>query len=146
FSSICCSGDRQGACLALYGVQTRGASAVPRLDRRSMGLGSFRPMGSVGFLGSIFCTYIFVVPACNFVYIQDMELVWDEPKRLTNRAKHGMDFVDLDLTSFEAATIYPGNYGRLVAVGEFGGIITVVFIELGTEALSIISKRPASRK
>jgi uncharacterized protein len=37
--------------------------------------------------------------------------------------------------------------GRLNAVGRHhGGIILVVFVALGTEGLSVISMRPASRK
>jgi uncharacterized DUF497 family protein len=27
-----------------------------------------------------------------------MKIVWDEPKRLANLARHGMDFADLDET------------------------------------------------
>jgi hypothetical protein len=29
-----------------------------------------------------------------------MKIVWDEPKRLTNLAKHGLDFADLDTDFF----------------------------------------------
>jgi len=76
-----------------------------------------------------------------------MEIVWDEPKRLTNLAKHGLDFADLDFDFFAAATLLSAGQGRFVAVGEWAGIvITVVFRPLGAEAVSVISMRPASRK
>jgi len=77
-----------------------------------------------------------------------MKVVWDEPKRRQNIAKHGLDFASLASEFFEASTIYPGKAGRLIAVGEFQGqtIVAVVFRPLGSEALSIISMRPASKQ
>jgi uncharacterized protein len=76
-----------------------------------------------------------------------MEIVWDEPKRLANIARHGMDFGDLDEVFFEGSVIVPAKSGRLIAVGRHrGGTILVVFAVLGTEGLSVISMRPASRK
>jgi uncharacterized protein len=76
-----------------------------------------------------------------------MKIVWDEPKRLSNLAKHGLDFADLDAGFFADAVFGPADRGRFVAVGEWAGIaITVVFRPLGTEAISVISMRPASRK
>ena len=79
-------------------------------------------------------------------YIRDMEIVWDEPKRQANLAKHGMDFVDLDLRFFEEAVIGPAKNGRRLAVGRLGGIVTVVFVHLGTEGISVISMRPGSAR
>lgn len=77
-----------------------------------------------------------------------MLITWDESKRLTNIAKHdGFDFASLNLVFFEAAAIFPAKNDRLLALGEFDGmIIAVVFQYLGVEALSVISMRPASRK
>jgi len=76
-----------------------------------------------------------------------MKIVWDEPKRLANLARHGMDFADLDETFFEASVVVPAKLGRQNAVGRHrSGIILVVFFALGTEGLSVISMRPASRK
>ncbi|WNJ93870.1 BrnT family toxin [Bosea sp. 685] len=75
-----------------------------------------------------------------------MRILWDEPKRLANLVKHGMDFASLDLDFFARAAIGRAKDGRLIAVGELNGIITVIFIMLGTEALSVISMRPASIK
>jgi uncharacterized DUF497 family protein len=76
-----------------------------------------------------------------------MRIVWDEPKRLANIGNHGMDFADLDDAFFEASVIVPSKLGRHIAVGHHRrGIILVVFVALGTEGLSVISMRPASRK
>jgi uncharacterized protein len=76
-----------------------------------------------------------------------MKIVWDESKRLTNLAKHGLDFADLDPDFFSGAAFGSADKGRFVAVGERAGIaVTVVFRPLGAEAISVISMRPASRK
>jgi uncharacterized DUF497 family protein len=76
-----------------------------------------------------------------------MLIVRDELKRLANIANHEMDFTDLDEAFFENAVIVPVKLNRLAAVGRHhNGIILVVFVKLGTEAFSIISVRPASRK
>jgi uncharacterized protein len=76
-----------------------------------------------------------------------MKIVWDEPKRLANMARHGMDFADLDEAFFESAVVVPAKLGRLAAVGRHrSGIILVVFVTLGTEGLGVVSMRPASRK
>lgn len=77
-----------------------------------------------------------------------MWLTWDETKRQQNIAKHGMDFAELSIEFFESATIYPAKRERSLAVGEWNGsiVIAVIFQPLGSQALSIISMRPASRK
>jgi uncharacterized DUF497 family protein len=35
-----------------------------------------------------------------------MKIVWDEPKRLANLDKHGLDFADLNETFFENALVF----------------------------------------
>jgi uncharacterized DUF497 family protein len=76
-----------------------------------------------------------------------MRIVWDESKRIANLASHDMDFADLDEAFFDTAVIVPVKFGRLAAVGRHrNGIVLVVFARLGTEAISVISMRPASRK
>ncbi|HWV19966.1 MAG TPA: BrnT family toxin [Devosia sp.] len=77
-----------------------------------------------------------------------MEITWDEPKRRSNLAKHGLDFADLVPEFFLTAFVEPAKDGRLLAMGEFNGVIVivVVFRPLGSEAVSVISMRPASRK
>jgi uncharacterized DUF497 family protein len=48
---------------------------------------------------------------------------------------------------FESSLIVPAKLGRQIAVGRHrGGIILVVFVALGTEGLSVVSMRPASRR
>jgi uncharacterized DUF497 family protein len=69
------------------------------------------------------------------------------PKRPANLASHGMDFADLDEAFFEGSVVVPAKSGRLIAVGRHRGrIILVVFVALGTEGISVVSMRPASRR
>lgn len=70
--------------------------------------------------------------------------MWDEPKRLVNIDKHGLDFADLTVDFFLASVVIPAEGGRFKAVGLIDGRArTVVFSPLGTEALSVMSFRPA---
>lgn len=74
-------------------------------------------------------------------------IVWDEPKRQTNLAKHGLDFADLDERFFLGALVVRTRQDRFKAMGRFAdGTIAVVFAALGTEGVSVISMRPASKK
>ena len=76
-----------------------------------------------------------------------MMIVWDEPKRLMNLARHGLDFVDLDEEFFLSSIAVPAKEGRLMAIGRLKpDVIVVVFAVLGTEGVSVISMRAASRK
>ena len=77
-----------------------------------------------------------------------MVIVWDEMKRETNLAKHGLDFADLTTEFFEEAIVVPSYDSRSITIGKWNGVfvISVVFLELGQEALSVVSMRPASRK
>jgi uncharacterized DUF497 family protein len=76
-----------------------------------------------------------------------MRIVWDEPKRRTNLAKHGFDFADLSLDFFDGAFVRATRVERAEAVGPHGQhVITVVFARLGSEAISVISMRRASRQ
>ena len=75
-----------------------------------------------------------------------MKIVWDEPKRLANLYKHGLDFADLDETFFDNALVLPTYNGRWAGIGKnIHGVIVVVFVTLGNEAVSVISMRPANR-
>ena len=72
-------------------------------------------------------------------------ITWDEPKRLANLAKHGMDFNDLTEDFFLGALVIPARNGRFQAFGSIeDGTISVIFAVLGTEGLSLISMRSAS--
>lgn len=79
-----------------------------------------------------------------------MRLVWDEQKRVANLKKHGFDFADATLLDWSSAVLDLGKidqFGRLryKAIGHFsGGVATIIFAPLGSEAISIISFRPAS--
>ena len=74
-------------------------------------------------------------------------IVWDEPKRQANLARHGLDFADLDEWFFLDAVTVPAKDNRYMAIGRMNdGTIAVVFAVLGTEGVSVISMRPASRK
>lgn len=76
-----------------------------------------------------------------------MMIVWDEPKRQSNLAKHGLDFADLDEVFFLNSLVVPALNGRHMAIGRLhDGAIAVVFATLGAEGVSIISMRPASKK
>jgi uncharacterized DUF497 family protein len=75
-----------------------------------------------------------------------LKIVWDEPKWLANLAKHGLDFADLNETFFDKALVLPSYNRRWAGVGKnIRGVIVVVFVTLGKEAVSVISMRPASR-
>ena len=76
-----------------------------------------------------------------------MRIVWDESKRLINIARHEMDFVDLTEAFFRTAFVGPAKNGRRKAVGRLmNGVVAAIFVTLGTEGVSVISMRPASRK
>jgi uncharacterized protein len=76
-----------------------------------------------------------------------MKILYDESKRRANIAKHGYDFAELTLEFFGASTIVPVKHGRLMAIGVLrNGIVAVVFARLGSQGISIISMRRASRK
>lgn len=74
-------------------------------------------------------------------------IVWDEPKRQGNLAKHGLDFADLTLEFFESAQIRTAKQGRFLAIGKLDRLafVAVVFRPLGSEAISVISMRHASK-
>jgi len=38
-----------------------------------------------------------------------VKIVWDEPKRLANLDKHGLDFADLNETFFDNALVVPAQ-------------------------------------
>jgi uncharacterized protein len=80
-----------------------------------------------------------------------MKIVWDEPKRQSNIATHGLDLADAELFDWEGAIVVSGHSAggsrpRFRAIGRLrNGLVTLVFSPLGTEAISVISLRPASR-
>jgi uncharacterized DUF497 family protein len=76
-----------------------------------------------------------------------MKIVWDEPKRLANIAKHRLDFASLTEEFFADALVISAKSGRYRAIGkDLSGVISVVFATLGLEGISVISMRPASKE
>ena len=74
-----------------------------------------------------------------------MKIVWDEPKRVAKQSMV-LDFADLNETFFDNALVLPSYNGRWAGVGKnIRGVIVVVFVSLGKEAIGVISMRPASR-
>ena len=81
-----------------------------------------------------------------------MIVVWDEPKRLANLEKHGLDFADFERQfSWSAMKILetqPSRTGRrrLKFLGTMGetAVIVAIVSPLGEEALSVVSLRRAS--
>ena len=75
-----------------------------------------------------------------------MKIIWDEPKRLANLDKHGMDFADLNERFFDTALVVASYGKRYRAIGvNIRGVISVIFAVYGTEAVSIVSMRRASK-
>ena len=80
-----------------------------------------------------------------------MKIVWDEPKRRTNLATHGLDLADAESFDWDTALVEPGHASetgrpRFRAIGLLNdNLVTLIFSPLGTEAVSVISLRPASR-
>ena len=76
-----------------------------------------------------------------------VKIIWDQPKRMANIAKHGLDFAALTEDFFADALVISAKSGRYLAIGnDVNGVISVVFVTLGLEGISVISMRPASRK
>lgn len=76
-----------------------------------------------------------------------MRILWDEPKRQTTLATRNLDFADLSPEFFDTAIVRQVRQGRSQAIGQhLGFLVAVVFLPLGTEAVSVVSLRRASRK
>jgi hypothetical protein len=83
-----------------------------------------------------------------------MRIIIDEPKRLSNLRKHGLDMADFaqgfDFDSARTFPAYPSRTGRtrFGLMGWFNGAVVVAAImsPLGSEALSLVSLRLASQQ
>jgi uncharacterized DUF497 family protein len=83
-----------------------------------------------------------------------MRIVWDEPKRLANLAKHGFDFADFETGfSFDRYLAFPARASRTGRtryrlVGTLFGepVVVAIVSPLGFEAVSIVSLRIANVK
>jgi uncharacterized protein len=80
-----------------------------------------------------------------------MEIISDEPKRRRNVERHGFDFADVARFDWQEAIVKPSRASatgraRFAATGFLGSdLVAVVFSPLGSEAISIVSCRRASR-
>lgn len=76
-----------------------------------------------------------------------MKILWDEPKRQSTLRERGIDFAHVTMDFIAQAEFRGTREGRSKVVGLLNGdIVTVIFKPLGSEAISIISMRRASRK
>lgn len=76
-----------------------------------------------------------------------MQISFDVLKRQSSLSKHRLDFADLDVEYFVNAIVVPAKLGRYMAIGVLSNdVIATVFVKLGTQGLSIVSMRRASRK
>ncbi len=80
-------------------------------------------------------------------------MVWDGPRRLSNLRLHGPDVLDgreyFHWSKAGIAASCEGRRGRprFEAVGLLDGrIVTVIFAPLGSEAVSLMSLRSASKR
>ena len=78
-----------------------------------------------------------------------MNYDWDEPKRIANIEKHGIDFWDIDYFEWSTAETFSSprnNEMRHIAIGYLGGRLHyVVYTERG-ERRRIISMRKANSR
>jgi uncharacterized protein len=77
---------------------------------------------------------------------------WDERKRLSNLANHGVDFRDLEALEWDRALVFEDrrkDYGetRLIAMAPLGARLhVVVFVERGGERRIISARKANSRE
>ena len=80
-----------------------------------------------------------------------MEFAWDEDKRLSNLAKHGLDFANVAFLDWEGATVLEDTriaYAepRYWAFARWNDRLHMVAFALRGRKIRIISFRRASRK
>lgn len=75
-----------------------------------------------------------------------MKILWDEPKRFTNIEDHGLDFADAEHFDWVSSLVRPSHSRRFRAIGMLNNrLVAIIFAPVGTEAVSIISMRHASK-
>ena len=80
-----------------------------------------------------------------------MEFEWDEVKRISNLAKHGLDFAEVERLDWTKAVIVPDlrvDYGedRFQAFALFDGNLCQVTFTYRGQVFRLMSFRSASRK
>lgn len=63
-----------------------------------------------------------------------------------NIDKHGIDFANIGEEFFLSAIVRPAKDGRYAAIGQLNGVVVVIFAVLGSEGISIVSARLASKR
>jgi hypothetical protein len=89
-------------------------------------------------------------PENQIVYAIEVKIIWDEPKRQANIATHGLDLADAESFEWETAIVIRGHRSatgkpRFRVDRLRNDLVALVFSLLGTEAVSVISLRRASR-
>lgn len=77
-----------------------------------------------------------------------MQFEWDEPKRLANLRKHGIDFKDAVNVLGQDGPVYESGRGdelRWVTVGSMGGVLIAVVWTMRGEICRLISARRARK-
>jgi uncharacterized DUF497 family protein len=87
----------------------------------------------------------------RLAYIQRMRFEWDEAKRRSNPAKHGVDFADAVGVFHDPASMTLEDHGahgeaRYATLGRgyLDRLLLVVWVERDADTLRIISARKAS--
>ena len=76
-----------------------------------------------------------------------MRIVWDEPKRQAVLRERGLDFAEVTPEFLVSAELVAVRGDRRLVVGLLGGrAVAVVYAPLGSEAVSIVTMRPANPK
>ena len=78
-----------------------------------------------------------------------MPFDWDPAKRLSNLAKHGVDFASVEFFEWEVATVHASlgaNEARLIAVGPIAKRLHVLVYSIETARVRVISLRPANKR
>jgi uncharacterized DUF497 family protein len=79
-----------------------------------------------------------------------MRFVWDEAKRKSNLAKHGLDFADAHRVFDGAVALQPDrrfDYGeeRMLAAGMLDGFVVIVVHMESDDTIRIISMRKGTK-
>lgn len=75
-----------------------------------------------------------------------MVITWDEPKRQKVLTERGLDFARVTPAFLAVAILVAERDGRRLVVGRLDGrAVAVVIAPLGTEAVAVVTMRPASK-
>ena len=78
-----------------------------------------------------------------------MSFVWDSAKRLSNLAKHDVDFTSVELFEFDRALVrasLQSGEPRLEAYAPLAGRLHVLIYSIETATIRVISLRKANKR